>query len=89
MTAREVRIKDSLGTGSISGLSIDRGTRHVRNGGVTAAPGGVRGGTERVVLRSGLDVPDVTTVTTELTRLESGSNILLDDNGATGGVDEP
>lgn len=33
--------------------------------------------------------PDVTTVSAELARLESLGDILLDDDGTTGGVDEP
>jgi len=45
--------------------------------------------THRVILGGGLDVPDVTTVSTELARLEGLSNILLDNNGTTGSVDEP
>ena len=61
----------------------------MRNGGVATSPGAVRGGTERVVLGRGLDVPDVTTVSTKLPRLESLGNILLDDNGTTSSVDEP
>lgn len=89
MAAREVRVEDSLGTSGVSLLSIDRGTGHVRNGCVSATPGAVGSGTERVVLWCGLDVPDITTVTTELARLESLGNVLLDDNSTTCGVDEP
>lgn len=89
VAAREVRVKNGLGASSVSLLGINRGTRHVRNHGVTTSPGAVGSSAERVVLGGGLVVPDVTTVTTELARLESLGNVLLDDNGTTGGVDEP
>ena len=60
------------------------------DGGVTArVEWAVVGVSEWVVLWCWLWEPDVTTVTTELTALESISNILLDDDGTTGGVDEP
>jgi hypothetical protein len=61
----------------------------VRDCGVTATPVGVLGGTERVVLGCGLDVPDVTSVTAELARLEGLGDVFLDYDGTTGGVDEP
>ena len=57
--------------------------------GVAAAPVGVLGGAERVVLGCGLREPDVTTVATELAGLEGVGDVLLDDDGTTGGVDEP
>jgi hypothetical protein len=60
----------------------------VRHHGVAASPGVLRSA-ERVVLGSGLREPDVTTVATELARLERLGDILLDDDGTTGGVDEP
>ena len=60
----------------------------MRNHGVASTPW-VLGVAERVVLGRGLGEPDITTVSTEVTRLESISNILLDDDGATSGVDEP
>lgn len=37
----------------------------------------------------GLGEPNVTTVTAELAGFEGGGDVFLDDNGATGGVDEP
>jgi hypothetical protein len=42
----EVGLEDGLGAGGVAGLSIERGTRHVRNGGVSggAAPVLVGGG---------------------------------------------
>lgn len=57
--------------------------------GVTATPVGVLGGAERVVLGGGLGEPDVTSVTAELAGLEGFGDVLLDDDGTTGGVDEP
>lgn len=86
--AREVAVQDVLGTVGVADLSIDRGTRHVGNHGVTTTPG-VLGVAERVVLGSGLGEPDVTTVAAEVARLESLGDVLLDNNGTTGGVDEP
>ena len=69
-------------------LSIDRGTRHVRNHGIASAPW-VLGSSERVLLGRGLWEPDVTAVSAEVAGLERIGDILLDHNGATGGVDEP
>lgn len=61
----------------------------MRYHGVPAAPGGVRRVAERVVLWCWLREPNVTTVATELAGLEGLGDILLDDDGTTGGVDEP
>lgn len=58
------------------------------NHGVASAPW-VGGSAERVVPRSGLGEPDVTTVAAEVAGLEGVGDVLLDNNGATGGVDEP
>lgn len=60
----------------------------MRDHGVAAAEG-VLGVAQRVVLGCGLGEPHVTTVATELAGLEGVGNILLDNDGATGGVDEP
>jgi hypothetical protein len=60
----------------------------VGNHGVAAAPW-VLGVAERVVLGGGLREPDITTVSTEVTILESLGDILLDDDGTTGGVNQP
>lgn len=102
--AGEVRLEDGLGAGSVSLeyvsmsnsvdsggtylLGINRSTGHVRNHSVASAPW-VLGISERVVLRGGLREPDITAVSTEVARLERLSDILLDNDGATGGVDEP
>ena len=58
------------------------------NHGVAAAPW-VLGVAERVVLGCGLGEPDITTVSTDVAVLESLGNVLLDDNGTTGGVNQP
>jgi hypothetical protein len=49
----------------------------------------VLGVAERVVLGGGLGEPDITTVSAEVAGLEGLGDILLDDDGTTGGVDEP
>ena len=78
-----------LSTGSRAYLlSIDGGAGHVRNHGVASTPG-VGGIAERVVLGSGLGEPDVTSVAAEVAGLEGLGDVLLDDDGATGCVDEP
>jgi hypothetical protein len=87
VATREVRVDDSLGTVGVSDLSIQRSTGHVRNHGVTTTPV-VLGVSQRVLLGSGLVVPDITTVTGEVARLESSGDVLLDNDGTTGGVDE-
>ena len=87
--AAEVGLEQRLCAGGVALLGVDGGAGHVGHGGVAAAPGAVGGGAERVLLGCGLDVPDVTTVTAELAGLEGLGDIFLDDNGATGGVDEP
>ena len=87
----EVGFEDSLGAGGVARLGVERGTGHVRDGGVAggAAPVLVGGGAERVVLGCGLGEPDVTTVAAKLAGGKSLGNILLDDDGTAGGVDEP
>jgi hypothetical protein len=84
-----VRVQDVLDTSGVALLGIDRGTGHVRNSGVATTPVGVLGVAERVVLGSWLREPNITAVTTELAVLERLGDILLDDDGTTGGVDEP
>ena len=88
IATREVAVQDLLGALGVPDLGIDRGTGHVGNHGVAAAPGALHVA-ERVVLGSGLGEPDVTTVAAEVARLESLGDVLLDNNGTTGGVDEP
>ena len=91
LAAREVRVEDGLGAGGVALLGVERGTRHVRDGGVAggAAPVLVGGGAEGVVLGCGLGEPDVTAVAAKLAGGKGLSDVLLDDDGATGGVDEP
>ena len=58
------------------------------NHGVAAAPW-VLGVAERVVLGCGLGEPDVAAVAAELAGGKGLGDVLLDDDGAAGGVDEP
>lgn len=88
VATREVAVQNVLGTLGITDLGINGGTRHVGNHGVTTAPG-VLSVTERVILGSGLGEPDITTISAEVTRLKSLSDVLLDDDSATSGVNEP
>lgn len=88
MSAGEVRLEDVLRALRIARLGIDRSTRHVRHHGVTAIHG-VLGITERMVFRCWLWEPHIASVTTEMAGLESFGNILLDNDGTAGGVDEP
>ena len=91
VAAGEVGIKDGLGAGGVALLGVERSTGHVRDSSVTggATPVLVGGGAERVVLGSGLGEPNVAAVAAELARGESLGDVLLDDDGATGSVDEP
>ena len=91
VAAAEVRFEDGLGAGGVAGLGVERGTRHVRDGGVSggAAPVLVGGGAERVVLGGGLGEPDVTTVAAKLAGGEGLGDVLLVDDGTASGVDEP
>lgn len=86
--AGEVALENGLGAIGVTLLGIDRGTGHVRDHGVAAAPG-VLGVAQRVVVGSGLREPDITTVTSEVAALKSLSDVFLDDDGATSSVDEP
>ena len=88
LPSTEVLLQDGLRTSSVPRLRIDRGTGHVRDHGVPAAPW-VLCVAERVVLGCWLREPDVTTVATEVAGFQGSRNILLDDDGTTGGVDEP
>lgn len=88
LAAGEVRLENSLGTSSVALLRIDGGTGHVGNHGIASAPW-VGGVAERMVLGGGLREPDVTTVAAEVAGLEGIGDVFLDDDGATGSVDEP
>lgn len=87
LLAREVAGENSLGAVGVALLSVERGTRHVGDHGVAAAEG-VLGSAQGVVLGSGLGEPDITTVASEVARLEGLGNVLLDDDGTAGSVDE-
>ena len=86
--AGEVALQDSLGTSCVTLLSIDGGSRHVRDHGVPAAPW-VLCSSEWVVVWCWLWEPDVTAVAVEVTTRQRFGNILLDDDRTSGGVDEP
>jgi hypothetical protein len=85
--AAEVAGKDSLGTVGVALLGIERGAGHVRDHGVAASEG-VLGVAQRVVLGRRLGEPDVTAVAGKMAGLEGLGDVLLDNDGATGGVDE-
>jgi len=87
LTTTEVAVEDGLCALCVSLLCIQAGTRHVSNHTVATAHG-VLGVSERVVLWCWLREPDITTVAVELARLEGLGDVLLDDDGATGSVDE-
>lgn len=85
--AGEVAGEDGLGAVSVALLGIERGAGHVGDHGVAAAKG-VLGVAEGVVVGRGLGEPDVAAVASEVAGLEGVGDVLLDDDGATGGVDE-
>lgn len=88
MLAGQVGLEDSLGTVGVALLGVEGSARHVGDHGVAAAER-VLGIAEDVVLGRGLREPNVTTVAAQLAGLEGVGDILLDDDGTTGGVDEP
>lgn len=87
VAAAQVALQDGLGAVGVALLGVEGGTGHVGGHGVAEAEG-VDGSAERVVGGSRLGEPDITTVAGEVAGLEGGGDILLDDDGATGGVDE-
>lgn len=86
--AGEVALEDGLGAGGVPLLRVDGRARHVRDHGVAAAPR-VLGRPERVVPGRRLREPDVAAVAAEVTRLQRLGYVLLDDDGATGRVNQP
>ncbi|KAH3671631.1 hypothetical protein OGAPHI_000336 [Ogataea philodendri] len=84
----EERLQDVLGTLGISDLGIDNGSGVVRSHGVTSTVL-VGHGSPWVVLWSWLREPDVSTVASELARLDCGCNVLSNTDGTSGGVDQP
>ena len=84
----EVAFENSLGSGSISLLRIERGTGHVRYHGVSASKR-ILGVAKRVFLWCWLWEPDITAIAAEMTGFESLGDVFLDDDGATSSVDKP
>lgn len=85
--AAEVALEDGLCAVGVALLGIQGGSGHVGGHGVAEAEG-VDGGSERVVGGSRLGEPDIASVAGEVAGLEGGGDVLLDDNGAAGGVDQ-
>jgi len=85
---REVAVEDRLDTVGVALLSVERGSRHVGDHGVASAKW-VLCVAEGVLLGRGLREPDVAAVAAEVARLERLGDVLLDDDGAASGVDEP
>jgi len=88
LAATEVAVQDSLGTICVSLLGIQTGTGHVGNHGVSSTVW-VLDRAEWVFLRCWLWEPHITTIAAQLTRLDGLGDVLLDDDGATGSVNEP
>jgi hypothetical protein len=86
--AAEVRLENALHTSCVARLGVERGTRHVRYGGVASAPW-MLGVAKWVILWSWLWEPHITTVATKLSALQCLCYVLLHNDGATGGVDKP
>lgn len=84
----KVGLKDLLRAVCVSLLRIDGSSRHVWNHGVTATPWVLRSA-ENVILWCWLWEPDITTVSAKVSRLECLGDILLDNDSAASGVDEP
>ena len=84
----EVAVQNSLGSGSIPLLRIERSTGHVSDHGISASEW-VLCVTERVVLWRWLREPDIAAVAAEVAGLEGFGNVFFDDDGTTGRVDEP
>ena len=84
----EIAIQDVLHPIRIPLLCIDACAAHMRNCGISTAKL-VLGVAERMILRGGLREPYVSTVPAEVAGFERGGDVFFDDNGATGGVDEP
>ena len=85
---RQVAVEDGLGAVGVALLRVQRRARHVRHHGVAAAER-VLGRAQHVVRRRRLREPHVAAVAAEVARLEGRRDVLLDDDGAAGGVDEP
>ncbi len=88
MLSAQVTLQDALGAIGVSLLRIERGTGHVGHHGVSTAKG-VLGVAENVVFGCWLREPDVSAVAAKVAALEGLSNVFLDDDGTTSGVNEP
>ncbi len=86
--AREVRLQDIPGSFGIPCLRIERSTAHVRNHAISASHC-ILSSPEWVILWCGLWEPDISTISVQMARGESLSDVLLHDDGAAGSVDQP
>ena len=86
--ALEVVLQDALGAVGVAGLSVESGSRVMGNHAVSAAKGVLHGAPD-VILGSGLHIPDITSVATDLTAGESLSDGILVADCTAGSVDEP
>ena len=87
VAARQVAVEDALGAVGVPLLRVDRRARHVRHHGVAAARR-VLGRSERMVARRRLWEPHVAAVAVEMARAQGFGDVFLDDDTASGGVDE-
>ena len=87
VAARQVAVEDALGAVGVPLLRVDRRARHVRHHGVAPARR-VLGCSERMVGRRRLWEPHVAAVAVEMARAQGFGDVFLDDNTASGGVDE-
>ncbi len=88
LLATEIALQNVLDAVGVPLLRVERGATHVRHHGVAAAEGVLRVA-ERVVLGRWLREPHVAAVAAEVSGLERLGYVLLHDDGAAGGVDEP
>lgn len=84
----EVALEDVLHASGIALLRINGRARHMWDHGIPTAPW-VLGISQRMVLGRGLREPHITAVTAEMAGLKGLSDVFLDDDSATGRVDEP
>lgn len=85
--AAEVAVQYSLRTIGVATLGIEGSAGHVRHHGVAAAEL-VLGRPQGVVSGRGLREPHIATVASEGPLFQSPGDVLLDNDGATGSVDE-
>ena len=85
--AGEVAGEDGLDAVGVALLGVERGAGHVGDHGVAAVEG-VLDVAQGVLLGGGLGEPHVAAVAGQVARLDGLCDVLLDDDGAAGGVDE-